>query len=139
MGCLTRCKTLAWSFPIPNHLIRFASCAHSHTCSFEHAGDRSLGDTVLLSDFSLEHGASFVQSNNFGGRQICPFTHLIATKNPIVDKYNGFVYNIQVENDESYVVGNEHFVVHNCVHWYDIFRIGSPPASEEGMLSWLFE
>jgi len=27
----------------------------------------------------------------------------------------------------------------NCVHWYDIFRIGSPPASEEGMLSWLFE
>lgn len=45
-------------------------------------------------------------------------------------EYKGLVYNLQVAKDESYCVGTENFVVHNCIHYYDVERVGAEPELE---------
>ena len=124
-------------FARPNKFIRFVSCSQFNTCVHKANGNHALRNSKFLSNFSLIH-TTVIQFDNFMHRYNFSRNHLlITTKANHVDNYKGYVYNLEVAEDHTFCVGKANLISHNCGHWYDIYRVGSPP-SEETFAEWLF-
>ena len=98
--------------------------------SYGYTGDVKSGsygsprNVVPFSDGVFRH-ARFIEADDFKYRQIMLKYHY---KTPTIqtdsDIYKGFVYNLTVDKDESYAVGQDRLLVHNCrCQWYTYFTL----------------
>ena len=98
-------------------------------------GNTALGDTTFFSDFSLKQSTlvkfnNFFKCETFTGYMFC-FGHndSLRTKQNNTDTYKGYVYNLSVAEDESFTVGKNRLISHNCPHILEPQRIGAAPES----------
>jgi len=109
----------------PEKKLRFPTISGVDTRS-----DQSLPNCTPTNSIDLGEGvlgyATEIRLNDFPVRQVqteklsscTPLTRhepLTPTKPIDNDTYNGFVYNLSVVDDESYLIGKSKMIVHNCV------------------------
>lgn len=91
----------------------FPSSSDMNSFEFKTITDGPTG-TVVLGSESLHGHTPDVEVGDLLGRKDA-FHYLTPTLNDIhTDTYKGFVYNLTVDEDESYAVGEQRLLVHNC-------------------------
>ena len=125
VSCVNGSQSLFRGLSGPNNFIGFGSGTQWNSCIYKSERNHGLGDAELFSDFPLIH-SRLIHLDNFVHGDVLSRNHkLITTERNNEDTYQGFVYNISVQEDDTFCVGAENFISHNCPHTYDVERIGA--------------
>ena len=87
----------------------------SNICFYQNRINRASTNPEAFRDLIYRYILFPMHIYNFVLREIQPFTQNITPITNIDNKYfNGKVYNLSVSEDESYVIGENKLIVHNC-------------------------
>lgn len=104
----------------PLQRISLGLVANMHPCFNQTLTDGATIDTINLTEPIFTFTSNIPRDNFFSGKFQPINQHQTPTKinNTDIKKYNGCVYNLSVDEDESYLIGTG-LAVHNCRCWLE--------------------
>jgi hypothetical protein len=99
----------------PFQLARFTLSSSMNTCINQTSSDNLPRNTIFYGDNILRDTIFNIKPDDFINGQFNP-SHQVATPLSYIykEQFKGLVYNLSVAEDETYCVGKDQMIVHNC-------------------------